>query len=120
MWFLITTVLLILPGPDIPRSSFLDEIYFDKWVHIGLFGGITFLTALPYIKANPANKKLLIKICIIFSIYGILMEFAQKYLAFERSFDYVDMIADGIGCISGVFMSGIYSRKIITQKNKPL
>ena len=42
-WVIIVTVLLVLPGPDIPDVSFLDEIYFDKWVHAGLFCGLTFL-----------------------------------------------------------------------------
>src|SRR6476619_1464679 len=71
----------ISPGSDIPQASFLDEIYFDKWVHIGLFSGLTFLTAWPFVAKNLASRKLLIKIGTTFIIYGVLMDFVQKYLA---------------------------------------
>src|SRR5258708_696591 len=85
-WFVIANILLLMPGKDIPDVSFLDEIYFDKWVHIGLFSGLTFLTAYPFIKAGLATKKLLTKIIITYIIYGILIEFMQKYFASERTF----------------------------------
>ena len=37
IWFIIANILFLMPGPDVPSISFLDEIYFDKWVHAGLF-----------------------------------------------------------------------------------
>jgi hypothetical protein len=116
IWFLITTVLLIMPGSDLPKASFLDEIYFDKWVHIGLFGGLTFLTAYPFIKGNIATRKLLIKIGTTFIIYGILMEFVQKYFASERSFDIFDMAADATGCFIGIWLSNRLRLKIAGKK----
>lgn len=125
VWFIVTTVLLVLPGPDIPSVGFLDKIYFDKWVHAGLFSGMTFLFSYAFIKMQSATKKMLIYIAIACAFYGVLMEYVQKYFAFERDFDYLDMIADAVGCITGYFLSmlvknkkQIKNRSII--KNKPL
>ena len=119
IWFILANILLLLPGKDIPDVSFLDEIYFDKWVHIGLFGGLTFLTAYPFIKAGRLTKELLIKIGISFIMYGILIEFIQKYFASDRSFDITDMIADAVGCLAGCIASNWVMRKL-AKKNKPL
>ena len=32
-------------------------------------------------------------------MYGIAIEFIQKYLVVKRSFDITDIIADGVGCL---------------------
>ena len=105
-----------MPGADLPKVSFLDQIYFDKWVHIGLFGGLTFLAGFPYIRVGSATGKLLIKIGTIFIIYGVLMEFVQKYFASQRSFDISDMIADAAGCFMGVWISNRVRLKIAGKK----
>jgi len=114
-WLIITTLLLVLPGPDIPEVSFLDLIYFDKWVHAGLFGGMTFLFSFPFIKKGNATKKLLIYIAILCAFYGIAMEYVQKYIAFERDFDYLDMVADSIGCIISYFAAIVIRQRV--EKN---
>ena len=98
IWFVITTILLVLPGPDIPTVNFLDVIYFDKWVHAGLFGGLTLFFSYPFLKAKRATKKLLIYIAILSALYGVAMEYVQKYIAIDRDFDYYDMLADAAGC----------------------
>ena len=104
-WFIIANILFFMPGQDLPSSGFLEEIYFDKWVHIGLFSGLVFLTAYPFIRAGHSTKKLLLKISILFIIYGISVEFVQKYFASGRSFDITDMIADAVGCCLGYLVS---------------
>jgi hypothetical protein len=117
-WLIITTVLLVLPGPDIPEVSFLDLIYFDKWVHAGLFGIMTFLFGFPFIKNGTATKKLLIYIAIVCAFYGIAMEYVQKYIAFERDFDYFDMVADTAGCLIGYFAAVILKYRLEKKYQK--
>jgi VanZ family protein len=112
LWFIFSTVLLVLPGPDIPSVGFLNKIYFDKWVHAGLFGGMTVLFSFPFIWKFNATKKLLIYIAIVCALYGVAMEYVQKYIAFERDFDYFDMVADGVGCIIGYFVSTFFKRRL--------
>ncbi|HVX28531.1 MAG TPA: VanZ family protein [Parafilimonas sp.] len=112
VWFVIATVLLVMPGPDIPSVSFLDKIYFDKWVHAGLFGGMTILFSYPFIKNFTLTKKLLIYIAIACALYGVTMEYVQKYFAFERDFDYYDMVADSVGCIIAYFVIMAFKRRL--------
>jgi glycopeptide antibiotics resistance protein len=119
IWFIIANTLFLMPGKDVPTISFLDLIYFDQWVHAGLLGGLVFLTAYPFIKAGISTKKMLIKISIIFILYGILIEFLQKYVAIDRDFDINDMIADTVGCVLGFIAANWFKRRI-AKKNKPL
>jgi len=119
IWFIIANILFLMPGPDVPSISFLDEIYFDKWVHAGLFCGLTFLTIYPFIKAGRFSKSLLIKISITYVLYGVLIEFLQKYVAYERDFDVYDMVADATGCLFGYIAASWFQRRI-HKKNKPL
>lgn len=119
IWFIIANILFLMPGNDVPTVSFLDVIYFDKWVHAGLFCGLTFLTAYPFIKAGNSSKKLLIKISIVYAFYGVLIEFAQRYLAYERDFDVNDMVADAVGCAIGYIICNWFI-KMLAKKNKPL
>jgi VanZ family protein len=118
-WFIIANILFLIPGDDLPSSGFLEKIHFDKWVHIGLFAGLTFLTALPFIQSQQCSKKLLTKIIIAFIIYGVFIEFLQKYIAYDRSFDVTDMIADAVGCVMGFYISRWLIQRL-TKKNKPL
>lgn len=51
-------------------------------------------------------------IAIIAFLYGIGMEFVQRYLVLNRSFDGGDIIADGIGALAGyLFSSRTYIKK---------
>ena len=47
-------------------------------------------------------------------LYGIAMEFVQKYFIPFRSFDFGDIIADGIGCVAGYYFS---VKKFLQAKN---
>ncbi len=99
-WFLLITILLCLPGKDIPKVDFLDYINFDKFVHAGLFCGLVFFTFLPFNLLDLSftkKRKIIVKIAIAATLYGIAMEFVQKYFIPGRSFDITDMIADGVG-----------------------
>ncbi|MEP6514296.1 MAG: VanZ family protein [Parafilimonas sp.] len=115
IWFLITTILLVIPGSDLPKDAFLEAIYFDKWVHIGLFGTLVFLMCLPLVKRNNPLKAFLV---ITFSgiAYGIFMEFVQKFWTTDRAFDITDMLADAVGC----FLAWIFIKRLYTLKKKPL
>ena len=71
-WFFIILVLICLPGGDIPKAGWLDKIYFDKWVHTGLFGVLTFLFCWPLYKSDFSEQKRInyfIKIALAASIW---------------------------------------------------
>ncbi len=105
IWIIIILVLCTLPGKDIPTSSFLEQIHFDKFVHFSLFGGIVFFLALAvYWQRKKVSSGLLLLFVFISASYGLAIEFVQKYYAEGRSFDLYDALADTIGAIAGVWV----------------
>jgi VanZ family protein len=57
-------------------------------------------------------KTVFVFIALLWLAYGIGMEFVQKYLVSNRSFDTGDIIADAVGCLGGL----IYSMKRYIKK----
>jgi VanZ family protein len=99
-WSILIFILLSLPGSMIPNESTFVIPNFDKVVHIGLFGGFVLLWSLYFSAKGLPSKKLLrlfFFIFIIAVIYGIGMEYVQKYFIPLRYYDDADIIADMIG-----------------------
>jgi len=108
LWLIISTILLTIPGQAFPKENWLEKIWFDKWVHIGMFTIMVFLWCWAMLKMNLTKEKLkkaFILIALLWLAYGIGMEFVQKYLVENRSFDNGDIIADGVGCLVGLIYS---------------
>jgi VanZ family protein len=80
---------------------------------------LTFLFSWPFRKLYPAPHRLFVSIAISALLYGIAMEYVQKYLTTDRDFDYADMFADGLGCLVGYLAIRFVITKI-NPKNKPL
>ena len=115
LWLLLVTFLLTLPGSAIPQEDWLGKIWFDKWVHVGLFAIMVTLWCWGLLRMySPASQlRKAFFICgLLWLGYGIGMEFVQKYFVSNRSFDIGDIIADGIGCAAGWFFS---SRRYIKK-----
>jgi len=130
-WLIISTILLTLPGTSFPKEDWLDKIWFDKWVHLGLFLIMVVIWsrmlsgwAINKSKSsrdkklhNPlretrSKKSIYFFIAFIFLLYGVVMEFIQHYLIPNRSFDAGDIIADAAGCGLGfVYSSRRYIKK---------
>lgn len=108
LWLFISTVLLCLPGASFPKEDWLDKIWMDKWVHIGLFFLMVFLWCRfvhnAYSYLNNMMRAFII-ITGIATIYGIGMEFVQLYWIPNRSFDPGDIVADTVGALAGLFYS---------------
>ncbi|MBI5859078.1 MAG: VanZ family protein [Sphingobacteriales bacterium] len=108
IWFIVTHVLLTLPGSAFPKENWLDKIYADKLIHTGLFAILSILCCWAILKRNISTDKLkiiFIRIGLICLAYGIGMEFVQKYWVANRSFDPGDIVADGVGSGIGVLFS---------------
>jgi VanZ family protein len=104
LWFIVTVILLTLPGNAFPKEDWLTKIWFDKWVHIGLFSLIVFLFCNWARQAFDTQQVAGIfwKITILAIVYGIAMEFVQKYWIPNRSFDLGDIAADAVGAFLGL------------------
>ena len=111
LYFLLTAVLFFLPGSALPKATWLDEIYFDKWVHIGIFTVLLFL----WCKALIINSRRTYIILILIAVlYGFLIEVIQDRFVINRSYDMGDVAADFVGSIVGAVVWYRY------KKNKPL
>jgi VanZ family protein len=101
-WFIISTVLLTLPGSAFPKEDWLSRIWIDKWIHIGLFSILVFLCCWAvHIGSQKKLRSSFIAWAIAGIAYGIIMEFIQKYFIPNRSFDTGDIIADAAGSLLG-------------------
>ncbi len=105
-WLFIVLVLTCLPGDDIPSAEWLDTIYFDKWVHVGMFGVLTVLFCWPFYRSGFSSKQRLdyfIRISLAASILGLAIEFIQRFYVPGRSYDLLDWAADSLGALIAFF-----------------
>lgn len=100
-WLIISTLLLIMPGSSFPKEDWLDRLWMDKWIHVGMFAILTWLWCLGIKKYQSPSVKLFLLIAFAATLYGVAMEFVQHYLVPNRSFDPGDMIADAAGSLLG-------------------
>jgi len=105
------TILFCLPGSAFPKEDWVSEIYFDKWVHIGIFTVLLFLWSRSLGVSRMTGFILLVLIAII---YGFLIELIQDKLVENRSWDLGDVAADFVGSIVGILVWKGY------KKNRPL
>ena len=104
VWTVIILVLLCMPGGMLPDEEGFTISNFDKFVHAGLFGGFVFFWCL-YLGAKfpggliPNNLAFLL--FVLSCLFGIAMEFVQKYWIPGRDFDPWDMVADSAGALIG-------------------
>lgn len=90
--------LCLLPSSSIPSNTFLDKIYFDKWVHIMMHFGTWTLWVWRKKKIGllTENRKTTFSIAFIaVFLIGILIEILQSMTS--RSLDWTDIIANMIG-----------------------
>lgn len=94
------SVLFVLPGSAFPKDDWMAKIWFDKWVHIGLFTGLGVAWSWAMDIDQP---KLLRTLFFLFAFYGILVEVVQHQFVANRSFDIGDWIADMAGSLLGLW-----------------
>ena len=101
----------MMPANDIPKSEFLFEINFDKFVHAGIFGLLAILFCWPFYKTTISRKRKIsyfIIIAILTSAFGYGTELIQKYWGHGRSYDLMDWIADSTGAFCAYIFCSIF------------
>lgn len=108
-------ILLSLPGSSFPeQAKWYGDFPLDKFVHICLFGSMAFSffyhfekSKYAFLKSVRAKAYVLI-FCIL---YGIGMEYYQKYFVPSRGFEVNDMLADAVGAILALpFFNWVYQK----------
>ncbi|MEY3120834.1 MAG: hypothetical protein RL548_1191 [Bacteroidota bacterium] len=104
--FVLIFILLSMPSSGEPGTGWLSYLlelpYADKVIHVGLFGSLA-LSLFSHLEQysnisfrSTRTKALSLIACIL---YGIGMEFYQKYFVPSRSLDVIDMLADAMGAL---------------------
>lgn len=107
-WLIISTVLLTLPGSTLPKESWLDNLYIDKWVHISMFLIMTGLWCRAWLsrESDPGKlKRAFLLIAAASAGYGIIMEFVQLFWIPNRAFEVKDILSDTLGSLIGLALS---------------
>lgn len=102
LWTLLIFILCLWPGKELPKS---DIPLIDKWVHFVLFAPFCFL----WLCAQPARSfKRLAAMFVAGCLLGYLVECLQgAFPSLGRSYDLLDVVADGIGSLLGVLLFAI-------------
>jgi VanZ family protein len=97
IWTILIFIGCFTPGRELPK---VDVPLIDKWVHIVLFGGFTFL----WLCTNPTRKPMaLLRLLVIAILLGAFIEVMQGILTFlGRSMEFMDAVADSIGGFVGI------------------
>lgn len=97
------------------ENDWLSRIYFDKWVHVGLFTVLGALFMYPVLRSGwPAviKKNWFLKIALSVCTWGLAIEFIQKFYIPGRSFDIFDWLCDSLGAfIALIFMNSLLKRQ---------
>jgi len=95
---------------DLPHDE--DQMKFhiphaDKIVHFGIFFILAALIGLEKKFVSLSDK---IKIVIISTLYGIMIEIIQYFIPW-RGFDYYDMLADFCGAVVGAMLCSFLKKR---------
>jgi hypothetical protein len=108
-WAIIIIALCATPGQYVPSAKWLDLLSFDKFVHASIFFvqcSLLIFVSKKY-HSNENYLWLYFSACILF---GGALEIMQAKVFSNRSGDWLDFIANSIGCIAA----------LLTFKNKKM
>lgn len=113
VWAIITLVLTLIPGKDLPDVHFFQV---DKFAHFFIFSVLMLLTGwgltkTTVIKGTPVHP--LLTAALLSIAFGILIEFLQRFVP-GRSFSIADMLANSVGVGLGyVIFRLLKGRKLV-------
>jgi VanZ family protein len=101
VWALFISLLSAFPGNKIPK---FDLVGIDKLVHFIFYAIFAFLIL--NILNDRQKNKITMSAVAFFTVtaYGFLIELAQGHFFSQRSFDWADALANGIGAFFGVLI----------------
>ena len=116
VWAVVIAILTLSPGRAVPDVPFWNIPHFDKIVHAGIFGMLSFLMARGTIRQYAGQK---IKKAFVISFfvaigYGLIIEYLQRLVP-GRSFELSDLMANTAGAVLGLigchFLSKLFGNR---------
>ncbi len=111
-WLLVITVVSGFPGDKVPKVAIW---HFDKLVHSGIYLVLTLLILMGFSNyySIQSNRVKLGVLVVLFGItYGGFMEILQHNIFINRSGNWQDFLANGLGAIIGVFVFPIIKKML--------
>ena len=116
LWALFILCVCGMNGSYIPEIHFSDIIQPDSLAHITLFGLQTWFIAIDskrkLISKGPSIR-LILPALVISAIYGVIIEVLQATVFVNRSYDYMDMAANTLGCALASFVLFVKFKKTL-------
>ena len=112
-------LLSLLPVPDVRMT--VEVPLMDKWAHMVMYGVLTLVIWLEYIKAHRQmrSRRLLLLAFLAPIAMGGVLELMQAYLTTCRSGEWLDFVANSIGAVvgagCGLLASRLWERSIGRQ-----
>lgn len=100
LWAALILILTSIPGSHIPVLPFP---YFDKVVHLAIYGVLGWLTARAWTNGSRVSAALLAAILLV-SCFGAVDEWHQQFIP-QRSMDLLDWAADTTGAALGALLA---------------
>lgn len=103
-------LLSLLPVPDVRMT--VEVPLMDKWAHMVMYGVLTLVIWLEYIKAHRQvrGRRLLLLAFLAPIAMGGMLELMQAYLTTCRSGEWLDFVANSIGAVVGAGCGLLASR----------
>ena len=103
----VVLIWLLSLTPYSPETPFDNVAFIDKWTHFVMYGGSAFVVWCEYWHHHHRADygRLWLWAGTGLSLMGGMLELIQEYCTTERSGDWIDFLADGIGAI-GVCLIG--------------
>ncbi|WP_157986433.1 VanZ family protein [Chitinophaga alhagiae] len=113
-WIILILFLCTMPASAVPKSGLFDLLHMDKIVHFFLFGGTVLLLAYGYYRQKGRiSAAALLCLALVVSLYGLGIEFIQKYFTANRSFEIWDVVADAAGALCGALIFGLIGKRFL-------
>lgn len=96
------TYLHLIPVPSMDLIN-LDQV--DKLAHVLMF----FLTMTWFMHVTPKPHQLLVGVSLI--LFGLVLEYIQINFIPDRTFEWLDWVADGIGVVLSFFIVPVLTDK---------
>ena len=100
LWAAFILILTSIPGSHIPVPPFR---YFDKVVHLAIYGVLGWLTARSWANGSRLAATALVALALV-SCFGALDEWHQQFIPL-RSMDLLDWAADTTGAAIGAILA---------------
>lgn len=109
LWTAVIVVLSLVSFSKLPKVSLLPS-YTDKITHFVFYFGFVFLWGNALLQKAQNRKNIFLKILSTAILVGALMEVLQETLTQNRTFDWLDILANSIGAVVGIFILMMFGK----------